>query len=153
MAIHQPDMDGVGGKVLQNVKTITILRVLITLSPSDVFFLNSIVRLLKKKRKKHIAFSLFPSGSFPQKILDLVPMQLVVCLKKWASSQGDVAPERRKGRKAIWNPIMQRPGLFYRHKQYWPISCMATESKNCSYTNSIAVKGLAQGMDINSIFI
>lgn len=35
-----------------------------------------------KKTKRHNVASLSPSGSFPQMILDLVPMQSVMCFKK-----------------------------------------------------------------------
>lgn len=105
-------------------------------------------------KKRHNVASLSPSGSFPQMILDM----------KWFGGKKEgkksifsrwwwPSTEKRKGN--LWNSITQRPGFFYFyfHKQCWPISCMATDSNNCSHTNSIAVDRLAQGVDIDSIFI
>lgn len=74
--------------------------------------------------------------------------------EKKVSFQGDDDPQQRKERETF--EILLPRGLafyfFYFHKQCWPISCMATDSNNCSHTNSIAVDRLAQGVDINSFF-
>ena len=40
--------------------------------------------------------------------------------------------KNKKNKKAFWNPISQRPGSVYCHKQHWPILLMATASNKHS---------------------
>lgn len=147
-------MDGVGEHKARKMTTNGVLVIqTASLSPSQFFFVSIQLWSLWQKSIHHTycspSFSLWlisPNdfGSSANVVGDVFGKISIFSRWWW--------PSQRKRKGSLWNPITQRPGLFYCHQQSWPISSMATVSNNCSHTNSIAVARLAQGVDIKLNF-
>lgn len=130
----------------QDLRKIQIWRHIETVSLSPSQFLSFYLLLI-------LFCPHFLPGSFPQMILDLVPMyssRWSVCKNKHLFKVTTTPTEKRK--QSLWNPITERPPLFYCYQQHWSISSMVTVSNNCSHTNSITKARLSQGVDIKLNF-